>query len=198
LVLKNVRDKVEKGWTWTKKILAAMSVWGLIFSLVTIGKLGVAFDYDDTLVFSAPAFAKASAQAAQRYSAGFWSVVNQSYDLERPKLLAYGLAWVFRVFGFRVSVLTSRPPVDAEALKKEWRHLVPRGRFIFAGEGTKAGYLQDGNCVLFFGDGDSDIAEAKRAKVLAVRIRRGARSFFAREDYNPGSLGEYVLPLSEY
>ena len=198
-MLKNVRDKVEKGWTWTKKILAAMSVWGLVFSLVTIGKLSVAFDYDDTLVASAPAYARAMSQSAQPYSSGFWSVVNQSYDLERPKAMAYGLAWLFRVFGFRVSVIASRPPVDAEALKKEWRHLVPRGRFVFAGEeGGKAAYLQGGNFVLYFGDGDADIADAKRARVFAVRIRRDARSFFRLQDYNPGSLGEFVLPWSEY
>ena len=197
-MLKNVRDKVEKGWTWTKKTLAALSCWGLVFSIVTIGRLAVAFDYDDTLVFSAPAYSKAFANSVQAYTPGFWSVVNQSYDLEKPKMLAYGLAWFFRVMGFQVTILTSRPPVSAEALKKEWRHLAPRGRFVFAGDGEgKVQHLQDGNYVLYFADNDSDIASARRAKVYAIRIRRSRKSF-QREDYHPGSLGELVLPLSEY
>src|SRR6185503_9211764 len=35
-MLKNVRAKAEQYWTTTKKLTAAASVWGLIFSVVTI------------------------------------------------------------------------------------------------------------------------------------------------------------------
>lgn len=197
MVLKNVRAKVENYWTTTKKVLAAMSVWGLIYSIVTISRLGVGFDYDDTLVFSAPAYQKAFARSTQPFSPGFWSIVNQSYDLEKPKLIPYVLAWGFRILGFRVVVISSRPAVDSEALKKEWRYLVGRGYFIFASGEGKHAYLQNGNYLLFFGDGDSDIQEARRARVFPVRIRRSAKSIF-KEDYHPGTLGEFVLPLSEF
>lgn len=198
MVLKNARVKVEQYWTRTKKLLVAMSVWGLFFSLVTIGRLGVAFDYDDTLVYSTPAFQKALDQGVQPYSPGFWSVVNRSYDLEKPKLISYGLAWLFRIFGFRVTVLTSRPAVDAEALKKEWRHLIARGRFIFAAAGeAKHQYLSDGNYVLFFGDSDTDIAEARKAHVLPIRIRRSPKSIY-KDDYHPGTMRELVIPFSQY
>ena len=198
MVLKNVRDKVEKGWTLTKKILATMSVWGLIFSLVTIGHLAVAFDYDDTLVQSAPAFQRAFANSTQAFSPEFWAVVNQSYELEKPKLISYSLAWLFRVFGFRVTVVTTRPAISADALKKEWRHLVTRGSFIFATDKeSKHVYLQNGNYVLFFGDSDSDISEARRAHVFPIRIRRSPKSLY-KDDYHPGTLGELVIPFSEY
>ena len=198
MVLKNARAKVEHYWTNTKKFMAAMSVWGLIFSLVTITHLGVAFDYDDTLVNSTASFQKAFANSQQPYSESFWNVVNQSYDLEKPKLIPYSLAWVFRVFGFRVAILTTRPSIGAEPLKKEWRHLVSRGYFIFASDKTaKHSFLQSGNYVLFFGDSDTDIEEARLAHVLPIRIRRGLHSIF-KEDYNPGSLHELVIPFSEY
>ncbi|MBI3553968.1 MAG: hypothetical protein HY077_15845 [Elusimicrobia bacterium] len=198
MVLKNARAKVEHYWTNTKKTLAAMSVWGLIFSVVTITRLGVAFDYDDTLVNSQPAYSKAFANSQEPYSEGFWSVVNQSYDLEKPKIIPYSLAWLFRVFGFRIAIMTARPAINAEPLKKEWRHLVSRGYFIFNSDKTaKSGFLSDGNYVLFFGDSDSDISEARKAHVFPIRVRRSKKSVY-KEDYNPGSMGELVIPLSEY
>lgn len=199
-MLKKINAKVQSVWTTSKKIVAAMSVWGLIFSLVTIGRLGVAFDYDETLVSSGPAFAKAAAAVQQPFTPQFWSIVNQSYDLEQPKLVGCSLAWLFRVFGFKVTVVSSRPAVDGEALRKEWRRLVSRGNFIFAGDNArKHEYLQNGNYVLFFGASDSGIAEARKARVfpIRIRIRRGLRSLL-QEDYHPGSLGEFVLPFSEY
>lgn len=197
-MLKNVRDKAEKAWTTTKKITALAMVWGLIFSIVTIAHLGVAFDYDDTLVESAAAYSKAFAQSAQPYSTDFWAIVNQNYDLEKPKLFTFPLAWAFRMFGFKVSVITNRPAVQAEPLKKEWRHLLGRGNFIFTGEASsKHAVLSNGNYVLFFGDSDSDIHEARLAKVYPVRIRRSTKSLF-KEDYHPGTLGELVIPFSEY
>lgn len=197
-MLKNVRAKAEQYWTTTKKLTALASAWGLIFSIVTIAHLGVAFDYDDTLVQSAAAFSKAFAQSSQPYSPDFWAIVNQSYDLEKPKLFTFPLAWAFRLFGFKVSVITARQPVQAEPLKKEWRHLVGRGNFIFANEAqTKHSVLSNGNYVLYFGDSDTDVREARLAKVYPIRIRRSAKSIF-KEDYHPGTLGELVIPFSEY
>lgn len=197
-MLKKVRDKADQYWTRTKKTLVLMSVWGLIFSLVTIAHLGVAFDYDDTLVTSAASYAKAFAKTAQPYTPEFWAIVNQSYDLEKPKLVTYPVAWIFRLFGFKVSIITTRPAVHNDALKKEWRVLVSRGNFVFLPDpAAKHSYLQNGNYVLFFGDSDSDIKEARKAHVFPVRIRRSPRSIH-KEDYHPGALGEFVVPFSEY
>lgn len=196
-MLKEVRSKVEAGWTTTKKLLAVMSAWGLIFSVVTISRLGVAFDYDDTLVFSTPAFAKALSGSAQPFSPEFWGIVNNSYELERLKIIGSGLAWMFRLFGFRVAIISARPAHQSEALAKEWRKLAPKG-FIFAGDrGKKHAYLQNGRYVLFFGDSDSDISEARKAGVVGVRIKRSSKSSY-KEDYHPGTLGEWVIPLSEF
>lgn len=197
MVLKNVRTKVEQTWTTTKKLLAALSVWGLVFSLVTIARLGVAFDYDDTLVHSEESFAKAAHSVQQLRSPEYWKIVNSAYDLETPKALPYALACAFRAFGFRVLILADRQAVGGEALKKEWRHLAPRG-FVFTGSPeNKHIYLQDGRYILFFGDGDRDMLEAKSAGVFAVRVRRGKKSV-ATDEYSPGKLGEKVLPLSQF
>ncbi len=197
MVLKDVRAKVEQTWTTTKKLLAAMSVWGLIFSLVTIARLGVAFTYDDTLVDSVAAYEKAARLAPQPRTPEYWSVVNNSYDLESPKILPYAAAGLARVLGFRILILAERQPRGGEALKKEWRHLAPRG-FVFAPEPDDIHlHLQDGRYVLFLGSTDRDLLEARKAGVYAVRVKRG-KKFALGGEYNPGQMGEFVLPLSEY
>lgn len=197
MVLKDVRAKVEQTWTTTKKILALMSVWGLIFSLVTIARLGAAFAYDDTLVESSAAFAKAEGQVQQLRGPEFWKIVNNAYDLESPKLLPYGLACALRAFGFRILILAERGSSGGEALKKEWRRLAPRGFAYVADPGDLHLHLQDGRYVLFFGSGDRELLEARKAGVYAVRVKRGKKAVSGGE-YNPGQLGEVVLPLSEF
>ena len=57
--------------------------------------------------------------------------------------------------------------------------------------------LWDGRYVLFFGDSDTDINEGRQARVFTVRIRRAAKSTY-KEDYHPGTMREWVIPLSQY
>ncbi len=198
MALKHVRDKAELYWTRLKRLMAALCLWGLVFSVVTIGRFGVAFDYDDTLVFSKPAYERAFASPVQRYSDAFWSIVNKSYDVERPQVVPYLLAWTFRLFGFRVAVITSRPAIDAGGLKKDWRHLIPPGRFLFAKDpGARLQLLRAGNYLLFFGDSDSDMEAARQAHVFPIRVRRSPQAL-SKEDYHPGTLGEVVIPYSDY
>jgi acid phosphatase class B len=197
MVLKDVRAKVEQTWTTTKKILALMSVWGLIFSLVTIARLGVAFAYDDTLVDSSAAFEKAAGASQPGQSFNYWKIINQSYELESPKILPYAAAGLARAFGFRVMILAERQAAGGEALKKEWRHLAPRG-FTFVPDPENIHMLlQDGRYVLFLGSTDRELLEAKRAGIYAVRVKRGKKAVLAGE-YNPGRMGEVVIPLSEF
>jgi acid phosphatase class B len=197
MVLKDVRAKVEQTWTTTKKILAAMSAWGLIFSLVTIARLGVAFGYDDVLVDSSASYALAAKTAPMPRNSEYWATINKSYDVESPKILPYGLALFGRALGFRTLILAERPAVGGDALKKEWRRLAPRA-FVFVPDPADLHlHLQDGRYVLFLGSSDRDILESRRAGVYAVRVKRGKKAV-GNEEYNPGQLGEIVLPWSEY
>jgi len=195
-VAKAARGQAERTWGFTKRLTVGAMVWGLVFSLVTIGELRVAFDYDDTLVFSTPAFERAFKSGRQPFSPAFWQVVNQGYDVERRKFLSNIMAWGFRMCGFKVTILTARPPHGGDALKKEWRYLADD--FVFtAGSENKHRYLKKGNYVLFFGDSDSDIQQGRKAEVFSVRVRRSNESSY-KEDYNPGTLRELVLPLTEF
>ena len=95
-------------------------------------------------------------------------------------------------------VVVDRPSTDGEALRKEWRRLTPKTLFYFTGDrGDKKSFLEKKNFIMFFGDGDSGIMESRKAGVYAVRIKRSSRSY-KKEDYHPGTLGELVIPLSQY
>lgn len=197
MVFKETRAKVEKGWTTAKKLLAMMSVWGLFFSLITIGRLSVAFDYDDTLVDASKAYEKASGAAVAREGPAFWGALNNAYDLETVKYVPFALACALRGLGFRVMIMAERQGTDGDALKKEWRKLSPRS-FIFTPDAkAKHLHMQEGHFVAFFGDSDQDMLEAKKVNVLAVRIKRGKRAV-KNDQYSPGKLGETVIPLSQF
>ena len=197
MVFKDARAKVEKGWTTTKKLLAMMSVWGLFFSLITIGHLSVAFDYDDTLVDASKAYEKASGAAVTREGPAFWAALNNAYDVESVKIVPFALACALRGLGFRIMIMAERQGTDGDALKKEWRKLSPRS-FIFTPDPTaKHLHMQEGHFVAFFGDSDQDMLEAKKVNVLAVRIKRGKRAV-KHDAYSPGKMGETVIPLSQF
>jgi acid phosphatase class B len=176
-----------------------LSIWGVVFSVATIAKLDVGFGYDTTLVCSTLAYQKAIAQELQPDSYSFWAMVNESYDLERPKIVPLTIAWIFRVFGFRVVILTSRPAINTEGLKKDWRHLAAPSRFIFA-ETTdaKVQYLENGNFFLFFGGSDSEIEAAQKAHIYPIRILQSRECLYNPNDYHPGQFGELKVPLSQY
>lgn len=197
MVFKDTRAQVEKAWTTTKKVLAAMSVWGLIFSLVTIGRLSVGFDYDGTLVDSTKAYEKASRLSTQAGGASYWGVLNNAYELERPKLVTYGMALVLRALGFRIVIMADRMGTDGDALRKEWRRLAPRGFLFTPNPSDKHLHLQEGRFIAFFGDADVDMLEAKRAGVLAMRVLRKPAPG-ETGPYSPGKMGDYVVPLSRF
>ncbi|MDX6768070.1 MAG: hypothetical protein SF051_00945 [Elusimicrobiota bacterium] len=197
MVFKDTRAQVEKAWTTTKKVLAAMSVWGLIFSLVTIGRLSVGFDYDGTLVDSTKAFEKASRLSQQAGGAGYWGIVNNSYELESYKFVAFTTAVLLRGLGFRIVIMADRQGTDGEALRKEWRRLAP-GSFLFTPDpADKHLHMEKGRFVAFFGDADLDMLEAKKAGVLAMRVQHPPRPGHPGP-YSPGKMGDYVLPLSRF
>jgi acid phosphatase class B len=195
MVFKDTRAQVEKAWTTTKKVLAAMSVWGLCFSLVTIGRLSVGFDYDNTLVDSSKAFEKAARLSQTPGGAGYWSTVNNSYELESPKLVAYGTALLLRALGFRIVIMADRQGSDGDALRKEWRRLAPKGFLFTPDPASKHLHMREGRFVAFFGDADMDMLEAQKAGVLAMRVQARPGEGVP---YSPGKMGDYVVPLSRF
>lgn len=179
-----------------KVLFTLLGVWGIIFSVVTIAGFKVGFDYDDTLSFTAPACKKAMQTRAVVNSPDYWRALNRAWDLEKTKIIPYMTACFFKITGFEVSVITSRSSIGAEALVKAWKPLITEFHFV-QDNSRKSEILSEDGYLFYFGDSDSDITQAREAGVIPVRIKRSRKSL-NKDDYNPGALGEWTIPLSEF
>ncbi len=89
-------------------LVAVICIYGVTVAGVNIADLKVGFDYDDTLIFSTPAFRAGAASGQEPYSPGYWRVVNQSFNLEKVKLVPMTTALIYKALGFDVVVITAR------------------------------------------------------------------------------------------
>jgi hypothetical protein len=129
-------------------------------------------------------------------SPDYWKTVNGSYKLERVKVFPYLTAWIFKIFGFKIHVFAFRDSLGSEKLVQDWKPLANEFYF-FTDDNQKYETLDKNNFVIFFANSDSDIIQAKKSDVFAVRVKRSKKSV-NKSAYNPGKFKEPVLPLSEF
>lgn len=168
------------------------SAFAILHFLTASLNLKVGFDYDDTLSFSTPAFDAAfAAQGVEPFSENFWRIVNSNQSREETKWGVAAWAILCKILGFDVVIITARMPVASEELIESWDWL--HDGFYFTKE--KARIMERHSYVAFIGDSDSDIEEARKAGVWAIRARRSSESSY-KENYSPGKYDEWVLPFS--
>ncbi|MBU4310586.1 hypothetical protein KKD34_03285, partial [bacterium] len=142
-------------------LISIVCIYLVTFTSVNIADFKVGFDYDDTLSFSTPAFRAGAASGQEPYSPEYWRVVNQSFNLEKVKLVPMTIALLSKVLGFDVVIITAREGYGGEALQERWKWLAKEFHF----ERNKSEILKRDRFVAFFGDSDSDITEALEAGV---------------------------------
>ena len=173
-------------------LVAVICIYGVTVAGVNIVDLKVGFDYDDTLIFSTPAFRAGAASGQEPYSPEYWRVVNQSFNLEKVKLVPMTTALIYKVLGFDVVVITARQEYGGEELQRHWKWFAKEFHF----EKDKSSILEKGRFVAFFGDSDSDITEAREAKVKPIRVKRSSKSDY-KDKYHPGQYNEFIFPFSD-
>ena len=190
-------DSFLKKWLLRLKIFSFLAaIWAVFFSVFTLMGLRVGFEYDDGLVFSTPAFQSAREEKAEPESKDYWNAVNRAYKLERTKPVPWLTAWFFKIFGFKVDILCQRDPAGADSLVQKWKPLADN--FFFAvDENQKYEFLEHKPVVLYFAASDADIIQARKAGVVAVRIKKSYKSILPSE-FTPRKFKESVLPLSEF
>lgn len=176
----------------TKVVLTIVCIYVVTLTSVNIADLKVGFDYDDTLIFSTPAFRAGAASGEKPYSEGYWRVVNQSFNLEKVKLVPMTTALIYKALGFDVVIITARQGYGGEELQEHWKWFAKD--FYF--ERNKSSVLEKGRFVAFFGDSDSDITEALEAGVRPIRVKRSKKSDYTGK-YHPGQYKECILPFSD-
>ncbi|MBI4179582.1 hypothetical protein HY522_09200 [bacterium] len=154
----------------------------------------IGYDYDMTLAFSTPTFlAEREEDPDDRIA---WHLVNgRLLDLEKKKHLSWTVP-ITRFFGYTPIVVTARPDIKAELFRAHVHRaygIKPEDVYMTK---RKAAILKERNTVLFFGDSDGDILDAREAGVRAIRIKRSKDDPY-RGNYNPGKYGEFILPFSD-
>jgi acid phosphatase class B len=190
-------DALLKRWMLRLKIFSFLAaIWAVFFSVFTIMGLRAGFEYDDGLVFSTPAYKTAQKAGTEPGSKDYWNAVNRDYKLERVKPAVWLTAWLFKVLGFKVAILCQRDPAGSDSLTQSWKPLA--NDFFFAGdENQKYELLEKKPFTLYFAVSDADVIQARKAGVLAVRIRKNQKSVLPAEA-TPRKFNEPVLPLSEF
>lgn len=144
--------------------------------------INVAFDFDDTLVTK---------------------VVENKFFIYRPKKYVMSILISHLNRHDNVFIITGRKKTDQDIVKRiiinnlgEKRHA--KMTYFFTGDDnrTKAFFLQKNNIDVFYGDSDSDMLYAIKAKVTPVRILKSI-STLDKSIMNVGMYGEYVLPCSQ-
>lgn len=174
-------------------------LWLAAFSFNAATNCKVGFDFDDTLAFSTPSFEAAGEKYSTRAISQshpdyekFWTEVNSTpeRDIRKPKTFA--IAYAADALGCDIVVVTARSGIGREPFIDYWDETFDEIYFT----SDKSRIFRHGGYRVFFGDSDSDIEEAQKVGVPGVRIERNPNSSY-KAKYNPGSLGEIVIPGTE-
>ncbi|HNW91365.1 MAG TPA: HAD family acid phosphatase [bacterium] len=179
------------------QVLQAPPAW------LSAGIQRAGFDIDDTLLFSTPAFAAASA----KYAFGtdtFWAEVNgHDRDYSRVKRSALEVVRALQTQGVTVYAITARPPTGGEAVGRFLQDAmgIPAENVYFEPR-SKQERIRALRLDVFYGDSDSDISDAQAVGVTGIRFLRSPASSYRNSDgtlakYHPGQFGEIIIPASE-
>lgn len=180
-------------------VAAPPLLWAGVFAANTALDSKVGFDFDDTIAFSSPSFRAAEEKFGEeamrpkhRDFFAFWSELNGKPERDLPKPLTLWLARGARLLGCDVVIITARMGVGREPFVAHWKDRFDEIYFVK----DKTRILERDRYLAFFGDSDADIAKAKKAGVMGVRIQRHPKSSNTY-GYEPGRYGEWVVPGSE-
>lgn len=172
--------------------------------------MNVAFDIDDTVLFSSPGYYYGQRKYSSRNTSPFnlevfWEEMNNGLDrFSLPKECARILIEFHKKRGDSLYFITGRYKTKTESVTSiiaETFDLKDPNNVIFTGpqrgENQKIEPLRKHNVRIYYGDSDSDIEAAQAAGARPIRIMRAANSTNKPfPDY--GRLGEEVLINSEY
>ncbi|MEW5693383.1 MAG: hypothetical protein AB1765_08825 [Candidatus Hydrogenedentota bacterium] len=187
-----------------KKKFVVFLILVLVYAIIVLTNVvldvKIGFDMDDTLIFSSPAFVKADKLAykfkIKKFSPKYWEMVNGDIENGNIKKVTVSIAILARAFGIDSVIITARPDINTDKIKKYWEWLTDEIYFTDNSE-YKSDVLKKHRFICFFGDSDSDITEAMESDVFAIRIQRSPESSY-KQDYKPGKFNEFILPLSAY
>lgn len=179
-------------------------------SFESIPPMPVAFDIDDTIMFSSPAFH----YGRNKYSPNdhsflkninFWNELNNDLNgFSMPKLIGQKLLNLHKFRGDQIFFITARWKTPQEKLSQyisETFKIENMNPVVFTGcqmqSEPKLPTLMRLNIKLFYGDSDQDIQAGLAASIRTIRILRAPNSNYLPFHIN-GKFGEEVLKDSAF
>ena len=170
--------------------------WGFLFSVNSLIGFQAAFEYDDGLSFSTPAFKTAGKDGLEPGSPDYWNSVNRSYAYESLKPVPWLAAWTLKALGVKIAVFCDRGSEGSDSLETSWSGLADYF-YLNKTEDEKYRILEKRRFILYAGATDSGIIQARKASVHPLRLLKSPRSALSF-DYHPGRYKERYLPLSGF
>ncbi|MEI6856784.1 HAD family acid phosphatase [Psychrilyobacter sp.] len=186
---------------------------------VTVNEIGlslptssivVGFDIDDTVLFSSPGFNyglenQDGPGGTNLYggdplqSQKFWNDMNGKFDkFSLPKKSGGELVKMHYTRGDKIVFITARNSSDKSIVSQVLAQSfgVSQPEVIFTSGTSKTKVMNDKGVDIYYGDADSDISQAKKAKARPIRVIRSHLST-NNTPFNPGKFDEEVLIYSE-
>ena len=171
----------------------------------------VGFDIDDTVLFSSPGFhyglknqdgpgGKNLYGADPLHSKKFWNDMNGWFDkFSLPKKSGRNLVQMHYKRGDKLVFITARNSSERSIVSQILAQSlsIPEPEVIFTSGVSKTDFMRKQGVSIYYGDADSDMQQAKNAKVRPVRVIRSALSTNNASADNIGAFGEEVVINSE-
>jgi acid phosphatase (class B) len=177
--------------------------------------IAVGFDIDDTLLFSSPGFYYVlyntdGPGGTNRYGKDrraivanpqTWTDLHENYDrFALPKQIARDVIHLHKRRGDRIYAITARAGVKGDLLDARVRKtfdVALAEPVIFTAFKPKTEVIRSRGIVVYYGDSDSDIQDAKEAGARGVRFMRAMNAIEYDKLPSNGKFGEDVLEGSD-
>lgn len=166
------------------------ALWAVVFSVSTILKLKVAFEYDDAFAYTGDSF-----RMAKKKYPDLPAIKNATEFClkDRAKIVPYLAMEFLKFIGFKIHLLADRP-TNSKCIFSRWKDSF-EDIFLLADPIEKYSIIEKNKYFLYFSASDDGIIQAKKAGSKAIRVSRNKNSM-AEYEYNPGKYMEKKLPLS--
>jgi acid phosphatase (class B) len=175
------------------------------------GPVIAGFDIDDTVLFSSPGFYYGMTNhdgpgGANKYgptplgSPKFWNDMNGQFDnFSLPKASGSALVRMHSERGDKVVFITARDSSKVSIVPRILMQSfsISKPDVVFTCNQPKAGSISAKQVTIYYGDADSDMDQAIKAKARPVRVLRSPLSNNKTSYEKVGKFGEEVLINSE-
>jgi len=192
-IIGSIKSFFSKWYNRFRVFCYLFAVWAIFYSTVNICGFSVSFEYDDGMVYSEDARAK----AMEKNKDDIYSELNSNIKYERTKIIPFTTLILLKSLGFKIDFIIDRKPINISYITKKWGDYA-NGFYFVGDQNEKYEILESNKYLIFFTSSDEGIIQARKANTWVIRIKRNPKSKLNPLSYTPGKFNEKVMPLSQF